>query len=80
MEYFRSRELFLLLVWGMLSSLAREQHLSNVLGGAVSQSLELMTEACGVSFTENICAHVHALNSTDVDVQKGGCECMICVH
>lgn len=60
MEYFRSRELFLFLFWQMLSSWAWEQHLSNLQGGAVSQSLVFMTEACGVSFTENIHAHVHA--------------------
>lgn len=64
MEYFRSRELFLFLVWGMLSSWAWEQHLSNVLlGGAVSQSLLFMTDTGGVNFLKisvPMCAHTKA--------------------
>lgn len=54
MDYFKSRELFLLLVVGMPSSSACRQHLSTAFpDGAMSQSLVFTPETCAVCFTKN---------------------------
>lgn len=59
-DCFKWRELFELLILGVLSSSACRQHLSNALpAGAASQSLVLLTETCGTCFPRNIYAHIY---------------------
>lgn len=58
MDYCKGRELFLLLLLGMLSSGTCRQHLLTALtDGAVCQSFVFMTGSCGFTKSIHTCVH-----------------------